>query len=333
MKKYLLPLLFLLLLTGCSSRKYFEPQNVQGEVSFDGEIPAPITDVTREGATLADGHFITKSGVVDLKLPKGFHFINESEGAYIASHPCGKVKVYDVKSKKLVWESDFKKRSVVAASKKGDLLAMVFDDDTLMILDIAHNKRLYSSKQSVDMAVDTKIADPYFLGNLVIFPTLDGKLVVVDSKSGKELRTLIVGTKKFFNNVIFLDVIENKLIAATPNKIISVSPQATNSLDIEIGDVLYVKDAVYILAKDGRVLLCDPDLDVLKTRKYPFAHFTGAIYGEYIYIIEKEGYIIALDKELRVSNIFRFPSAIEEYIFTSKDTVYYDDRYFKLKKL
>ncbi len=157
--------------------------------------------------------------------------------------------------------------------------------------------------------------------------------MVVDTHTGKELRTLIVGTHKYFNNVIFLDVIDEKLIAATPNKIISVTPQFTNSLDVELSDVLYAKNRVYLLTKDGRIILTDPQLNPLKERKFNFAHFTGAIYGEFIYIIEKSGYIIAVDKDLRVANVFELPEKIDNYIFTARDTLYYDDKYFKLNKV
>ncbi len=321
----------LFLLGGCSSKHYFEPQEIAGYVSFDGELPAEITDVLRDGATLENGEFISKDGLEKYKLPKGYLFINKSGGYYIGAKPCGDLLIVDSATQKR-WHKKFKQKGVVAASIKNDVAALVFDNNSLMLFDFKNDKKIYSSKQAKAIAVDTKIANPYFLERLVIFPTLDGKLVVVDPQ-GKELRTIIVGTSEHFNNVIFLNVIDEKLIAATPNKIVSVSPTFTNSLDVALSDVLYVKDRVYLLSKDGEVILTDPELNVLKRRKYPFAHFVGAIYGEYIYVIEKEGYIVALDRDLRASNIFKFPEAVEEYIFVAGDKVFYDDKYFRLNKL
>ncbi len=321
----------LFLLGGCSSKHYFEPQEIAGYVSFDGELPAKITDVLRDGATLENGEFISKDGLEKYKLPKGYLFINKSGGYYIGAKPCGDLLIVDSATQKR-WHKKFKQKGVVAASIKNDVAALVFDNNSLMLFDFKNDKKIYSSKQAKAIAVDTKIANPYFLERLVIFPTLDGKLVVVDPQ-GKELRTIIVGTSEHFNNVIFLNVIDEKLIAATPNKIVSVSPTFTNSLDVALSDVLYVKDRVYLLSKDGEVILTDPELNVLKRRKYPFAHFVGAIYGEYIYVIEKEGYIVALDRDLRASNIFKFPEAVEEYIFVAGDKVFYDDKYFRLNKL
>ncbi|BCD60106.1 MULTISPECIES: PQQ-binding-like beta-propeller repeat protein [unclassified Nitratiruptor] len=321
-----------LILTGCSSKQYFQPEDIAGAVSFDGNLPAPITDVLRDGATLADGEFISQEGLEHYKMPKNFLFIKKSEGKYLIADRCKRVEVVDASSKKIIFKKDFDMKSAVAANINGDFLALVFDDNSLGLIDIRSGEVLYSSRQKPAIANDTKIANPYFLGKLVIFPTLDGKLVVVDPERKKELRTIIVGTHENFNNVIFLNVIDDKLIAATPNRIISVTPQFTNALDLELSDVVYVKNRVYLLAKDGTITLTDPSLNVLKQRKYNFAHYTGAIYGQYLYIIERGGYIIALDKDLRASNIFEFPSKIEEYIFTAKDKVFYDDKYFTLNR-
>ncbi|SMC09367.1 hypothetical protein [Nitratiruptor tergarcus] len=333
MRKLILFALSLLLFVGCSSKRYFEPKEIAGYVDFDGKLPAPIVDVLRDGATLEDGEFISKDGLENYRLPKGYLFINKSNGYYIAANKCGDLLIIDSKSHKKVLQKHFTMRSPIAANiTKDKRVALVFDDNSLMLYDIVGKHVIYATEQGKSIAVDTKIANPFFLGQLTVFPTLDGKLVVVDP-TGKELRTLIVGTKKHFNNVIFLDVIDEKLIAATPNKIISVSPTFSNTLDLSLSDVLYAKGRVYLLTKDGEIILTDPQLNIMKRRKYPFAHFTGAVYGEYIYVVEKEGYIIAVDKDLRVSNIFGFPSGIEEYIFTSKDKIFYDNNYFELKKL
>ena len=332
MKKILLILSFyILVFTGCSTKKYFEPSKVEGEVEFDGKLPAKIVDITREGATLENGQVITKDGLLDVKLPKDFEYIGEGEGLIVGAHNCGKIVVIDKKNN-LVYKKSFEFKRAASAKIKDNLLALVFDNNELMLIDYKKDKILFKQKSETIYSVDTKIASAYFLGDLILFPTLDGKILIVDKNSYKAIRTIIVGTKKFLNNIIYLNVIENRLVAATPNKIISVNPKTINSIDVDLSDVLFVKDAIYILAKDGRVILADIDLNILKTRKYPFAHFTGAIYGEYIYIIEKEGYLIATDHSLVVSNVFELPSKIDSFLFTAKDKIFFDDRYFQLKQ-
>ena len=333
MKKTLsILLLILFIFTGCSTKKYFEPQEVAGKVEFDGDLPSKIIDVTRNGATLENGQVITQDGLLDIKLPKNFEFIGEGDNYIVAAHNCGDLIVLDKSSKKTVYKRHFDFKRASSAKIKENLLALVFDNNEIMLIDFKNDKIVFKYKSDKIYSVDTKIAEPYFLGDLILYPTLDGKIIIVDRNAYKAIRTIIVGTEKFLNNIIFLDVIENRLVAATPNKIVSVNPQNINSLNVELSDVLFVKDAIYILAKDGRVILTDADLNILKTRKYPFAHFTGAIYGEFIYIVEKEGYLIATDHSLVVSNIFELPSDIDEYLFTAKDKIFFHDKYFQLNR-
>lgn len=333
MKKfYIFLVIGFLIFTGCSTRKYFEPTEIEGKVEFDGNLPAKIVDVTRDGATLENGQVITVDGLLDVKLPKDFEYIGGNKDFVVGAHNCGDVVIIDKNSKKTVYKKHFDFKRAASAKIDKNLVALVFDNNEIMLLDFMDDKILFKQKLEKIYSVDTKIASPYFLGDLILYPTLDGKIIIVDKINHKAIRTIIVGTEKFLNNIIFLDVIENRLVAATPQKVVSVNPQNINSLNVELCDVIFVKDAIYILAKDGRVILTDVDLNVLKTRKYPFAHFTGAMYGEFIYIIEKEGYIIATDHSLVVSNIFELPSDIDEYLFTAKDKIYFDDKYFHLRK-
>ena len=85
--------------------------------------------------------------------------------------------------------------------------------------------------------------------------------------------------------------------------------------------------------------LNEGDLKVLKEKKFPFARFLGAIYGKYIYAVEKEGYLIATDVNLVTSNVFKFSapfygmsSSFDGFLFTSGDSIFYDNKQFKLAK-
>ncbi|WP_187648160.1 hypothetical protein [Nitrosophilus labii] len=333
MKKfYFVFFISFLFFSGCSSKQYFEPKEIAGKVEFDKELPAKMIDVTRDGATLENGQVITEEGLLDVKLPQGFEFIGDGEEYIVGANNCGDIVIIDKKSKKTVFKKHFDLKRASAAKIKGDILALVFDTNEIMVVDFKKDEELYSQKSDKIYSVDTKIASPYFLGELILFPTLDGKIIIVDKVGKRAIRNILVGTEKFLNNIIFLNVLNNRLIAATPNKVVSVNPKNINTINIDLSDILFVKDAVYILAKDGRVIMTDPDLNILKTRKYPFAHFTGIVYGEYIYIIEKEGYIIATDHSLRVSNVFELSDKIEDYIFTSKDKIFYKDKFFQLNK-
>lgn len=177
------------------------------------------------------------------------------------------------------------------------------------------------------------------MGELIIFPTLDGKLQVVDTTAKKIVRDVVVSSEKNFNNIIFFDVIEDKLVAATPTKVVSINPKFANFLDADVANIIFIKNGVYIFTKDGKIILTNTDLKVVKEQKFPFARFVGVIYGKYIYAVEKEGYLIATDINLATSNIFRFEapfyglsSRFEGFLFTSGDSIFYDDKQFKLAK-
>ena len=315
--------------SGCSSRKYFEPEDVVAKVKFDKNLPAKIIDIRRDGATLKNGQVITKDGLLNIYLPKGYVYIGGKD-YIVGADDCGDVIIKDGKT--TIFRKHFDSKKAVSANISNNILALLFDNNEIMVYDIKQNKKLYQYSENRISAVDAKIASPLFLDSLILFPTLDGKIDIYDKTQNKIIRTIIVGTKNEFNNIIFLKVIGNILIAATPNKIISVNPQNINSLNENIRDVIFLKDRVYILTNDGEVLLTDENLNILKSRKYPFAHFVGAIYRKYLYIIEKEGYIIAVDKDLRVSNIFKLEDSIDDFIFTSNDKIFYKDRFFQLAK-
>lgn len=174
------------------------------------------------------------------------------------------------------------------------------------------------------------MAAPYFLSGLVLFPTLDGKVVIIDKTSGKIIRDVVISSERFFNNVIFLDVLGDRLVAATAKRVISINPQSTVFLDADVKDVILLENRVFVFTKDGRIVLTDADLKVLKERKFLFATFSGVIHGEFVYVVEKNGYMIATDLDLITTNVYELPSDIDAKMFTTKDTIYFDDRYFKL---
>ena len=334
MKKTFYSLLILILLfAGCSSKQYFEPEDVVANVKFDKDLPAKIVDITRDGATLENGQVITKDGLLDVYLSKGFNYIGGGKDYIVGAADCGDIVVIDKKSKRTLFKKHFKFKKAVSANVDKNILALVFSNNEIMVYDIKSNKEIFRNSEDKIYSVDTRIATPFFLGDLILFPTLDGKIDIYDKNQNRVIRNIIVGTNKFLNNVIFLNVIGNRLIAATPNKVISVNPKNINSLDIDVSDVLFVEDGVYVLSKDGKIILTDVDLNILKSRKYPFAHFVGAIYGDkFIYLIEKEGYIIATDHDLLASNIFKLEDSVDDYIFTSGDKIFYRDKFFQLAK-
>ena len=85
------------------------------------------------------------------------------------------------------------------------------------------------------------------MGNLVLFPTLNGKVIIVSTLTNESVKTISVDPDNEFNNIISLNVIENSqtLIVASPNKVVSVSPKEVISKSYEVRDII-VKKMMFI---------------------------------------------------------------------------------------
>ncbi len=328
--KLLILVLTLLILGGCGTkRESFEPLSSWGKISYDGRLPSAIIDVAKEGATLKNGQIITKEGLLSLKLPEGYTFLGDWNGRYLASSKCEDLIIVDEKGEVL-----YRKKFdvlVASASFRENMLAVVLGDNSVQLIDIESDSILFQKSGGMVFAHDSRIATPYFLTSLLIFPTLDGRLLVFDLKKSELLRNIVVKSEKFFSNVIFLDVLEDRLVAATRQRVVSISPKSIEFLDEDIRDVITLNNRVIIFTKDGRVILSNADLKVLKSEKFKFATFVGASYAESVYIVERGGFLIELDSKLALSKIYELPSSIESSVFITNEKLFFKDKYFILR--
>ena len=317
--------------SGCGTkRQYFEPETVAGKISYDGSLPGKIVDVVREGATLSNGQIVTKNGISNVTLPEGFIFQTEDKGRYVASSKCGALQIVDA-NKRVLFSKECSV-PVASAALKDNVLALVLGSNELVLVDINDGKEAMHIKQDNVYVLDSRIAAPAFLGDLIVFPTLDGKLVIVDAQTKRPIRDVVVSNEKFFGNIIYLQVLGDRLVAATKSKVVSISPRSINFLESEIKDVIVLSNRIFVFTKDGRVILTDPDLKTLKERKFQLATFAGTIYGDFVYMIEKGGYVIATDVDLVSTNVYKLPDEIKSFIYTTGDSLYYENRYFKLNR-
>ncbi len=319
-------------IVGCGSKFYFNPpkDEVKGRVSYTRSINSPIVFITRNGATLKNRRFITKNGEIpEVFLPKNARYLNESEEYYLATN--------NFKELILIHKETKETRSLpfdfnpVSASMRDNLIALVFDNNTLSIFDIQTNKSLYKLENPPAPTNDTLIASPYFLGDIIILPTLDGKLAIVDKINMKMVRNIVVNGDKYFNNVIFLEAIDNRMVAATPKRVISVSPSVINTFEANIKDILFVGDRIFLFTSEGEVILTDRDLNETKRIKFPFAHFTGANHGQKISILETRGYMINIADDLSEHEIIKIPGKIKKPVFSANRKIFVNDSYFQIK--
>ena len=320
-------------LGGCSTkRQYFEPTDVQNEKISENRLPSSIATASLNGAVLKNGMVITKNGLLapEIKLPKGSTLLNYGDGKFISSDLNGNL-VVENSSNEILFQRSFD-QAVVSAALEGDKLAALTASNVIYLIDITTNEVLLEFESSNVYAQDSRVAAPLFMSSLVIFPTLDGKIMIVDKNQGRILRDVIVSSEQFFNNIISLNVVNDTMIAATGKRIVSINPEKTVYFNGEIKDVVINGEYVYILLKDGKIVLSDLNLKKIKDAYFKFAIFSSAtVYNGSLYIMEKTGYLIKTDLALDNAKIYELSDEVESQIFAGAKEFYYDDYSLELK--
>jgi len=345
----LLPLLAaaLLGLGGCSSREYYKPKKVEndwpvcqeyadvaktivGERPKRSDIPLwppcrrtqdPLVQTGAEGAVLEEGGLIERGGPSVRSVSDQGRYLGRSGDTLLTTVIDGNLTLLREGNETRMLPLE---KTIAAAAMEGDVLAVVFADNTLALYHAESGKSFYKESGQEPIAVDHRLAAPYFLGNLVIFPTLDGKTVVIDSEKREVLRSTIVSTEKYFNNIFYFNVIGNTMVAATPYTIYCLSDKERR-VKRELRAVDFTDEGIWAATKEGEVILYNTALHPQVRKKFPFAHFLGMIVGkEHIYLLEKEGYLIVTDKTMTTEKVYKV--ALDgDLAFTTDKAFYVDD--------
>ncbi len=318
-----------LLFTGCSSKKVYEPENVTNHWHKYGDTNQSIIDITSDLALLENQKVLSKDGTIDVAIDKSYRLLGSSDGWIISSNVEGNVTLQYIEDNS-TQENFTLKKTIAAASVKNNILAVLFADNEMALYNISTKELLIKVQGKAPIVVDSRIVSPYFMNDLVLFLTLDGKIVIVNSTLKKKLRTIIVSSEDHFNNIIYFNVIDGKLIAATGHKILSLAEKEIR-VKYEIRTIVYDNKDIFITTKQGEVLSLTPDLQVNAKTKFPFAHFIGAIStDDKLYLLEKEGYIIELSKDLLEYTVYEV-DIDDGYIFVGDKTFYIDDEFISIK--
>ncbi|GAA9492916.1 plasminogen-binding protein PgbB [Helicobacter pylori] len=354
---------------------------VKGEAYFPNHLQESIVSSNRYGAILKNGAVIGDKGLTQLRIGKNFNyessFLNESQGFFILAQDClNKIDKKTSKSKVAkTEETELKLKGVEAevqdkvchqvelisnnpnasqqsivipletfalsASVKGNLLAVVLADNSANLYDITSQKLLFSEKGSPSTTINSLMAMPIFMDTVVVFPMLDGRLLVVDYVHGNPtpIRNIVISSDKFFNNITYLIVDGNNMIASTGKRILSVVSGQEFNYDGDIIDLLYDKGTLYVLTLDGQILQMDKSLRELNSVKLPFASLNTIVLNHNkLYSLEKRGYVIEVDlNDFDSYNVYKTPSIgsfkffssnrLDKGVFYDKNRVYYD-RYY-----
>jgi len=330
MRAALLLAIVIAIFGGCSSKEYFEPKVVhEDEWPIQGYMSAPIEDKTADGAVLENGKIITKKGLGTLTLPPEYQYVGTSGGWIIASQINGDLLLSSVSDSNQTQLLHLK-RTIAAASVKGDVIAVLFVNNDMALYSLASKELLFKEQGNAPIVVDVRMVNPSFLGNLVLFLTLDGKIVIIDSDAKQLLRSMIVSSEEYFNNIIYFNVIKNNMVAATGNQLFVLSGKERRQ-KYELRDVIYTDKGIWISTKQGEVIKLTPSLQLEAKQKFPFAHFLGMILtDEKIYLLEKEGYLIVLDSDLSAYDIHEI-DLDEGYVFVTDKAFYVNDQIISIE--
>ena len=287
----------MVLFSACSTKEVYEPLYLDEDWKKYEDADATIVDKSLNIALLDNSKVLVKDATLDIAIDEMQRVISHSDGWVISASIDGTV-VLTSDSDSTKQEKFELKKSIASAAVNGDSLAVLFADNEIAIYSIASKKAIFKELGTKSLAVDVRIVNPHFMNDLVLFCTLDGKVIIVNSKLKKKLRTVIVSSEDNFNNIIYLDVMNNKIIAATSYKILSLAAKEVRA-KYEIRGIVNDGKDIYITTKQGEVISLTTDLQVNAKIKFPFAHFLGMISeGDKLYILEKEGYMIVLDKDM-----------------------------------
>jgi hypothetical protein len=201
----------------------------------------------------------------------------------------------------------------------------------MALYSLESKKLLFKEPSNAPVAVDARISNPYFLKELVMFLTLDGKIVIVNSETKQVLRSVVVGSDEYFNNITYMNVIDNNLVASTGNTVLALSQKEARE-KYEIRNIAYTTDGIWLTTKQGEVIALSPTLQLKAKKKFPFAHFVGiSVQNDRVFVMEQEGYMIALSKNLLTYDIYDIDMDSANKIFVGDGQFYFDDRYINLK--
>ena len=332
MKLKILSIISIILFTGCSTRSYFEPKkNIQKEIIVKNNLNSKIINITKDIATLDNGNTIPKT----TKLPKGFIALDKDLAI--------KGYILRVNNKFITF-----KKLIATAKKDGNLIAIIFGDNSFSLFNLNQNKIIYNYNFGPSLANRKFIAQPVFYKDLILIPSLNGQVGIYDKTKNKILNKITVSKKDYFNNIIYLGVKNDNLIMASRDEIKVISPMIHYSKSYNIRHILVDNNYIYIFTLSGEVKKLNFGLKELKHINFKYAIILSpTIYNGNIYFLSRgdKSYLVKLNKNLEDYKVYPLeyinnqiysdnqiePLYLKQNIFANDGKYYIGDIYFKLK--
>lgn len=321
-----------LIFSGCSSKKYFEPEQTFSASGAATSYGGSIVDQSRDGATLESGHYIGKAGISKINLGQGYRFLSENSQYVLAANPEGELKIIR-RSNGSTLRTVSLAVPIVSASIENGIVAYILNDNTFGLYSVSQDKKLTENKSEVTYAIDTRAATPMFIENLAVLPMLDGKLAVVDKNDPENTTVIYLSSENAFNNVIYLSRLGNTMVAATPKKLITIGNEGQEELRANISDVALLNGFIYLFTKEGEVIKLDKALNEKAKKKFKFVHFSASTAaGGRIYGLDQQGSLIVLNANLNKYKIYDIDE-VDSPVYITGSKLYKDGKIIHLNKL
>ncbi|MDR2151587.1 MAG: hypothetical protein LBO72_02095 [Helicobacteraceae bacterium] len=321
------PLAFvsLLLLCGCSKLAVFEPENVDGRLSYDDRLEAPIAKTALDGASLENGRIVSRKKTTIDRLDDGFYLLSIDGGYAIAADRKGALMLYGLEGKPKRF--DFAE-AIVSAATDGKIIVAVSKTNACRVIDAQNSKTLFFSREKSALAVSDKLAKPLIGKQQAIIPTLDGKLLIVDRAAMKIAKEIALGDEEFFGNVVFLAEYDNHVIAAVDGRATSIAANgARRSRDIDARTLAALPSGLYIFARDGAVERVSAKLETIAANRLPYARFIAAAEkDDAIWAVEQSGYVVKFTDDLKEAKIYELPDTIRASVYIGDQGAWHYDR-------
>jgi hypothetical protein len=303
--RYALIILLAFFITGCGVKVY-EPKKTETKKLHTKTDYKTLKEYTKNGLTFAD---------LTLKYTKQKDAFNDDtkieEVYYDAKgHKLGKfIKINDDLAARanelyvISLKKSFKLPFLIfSATKKGNLVAVVFENGKYGLFDLQKGKMKYIYEADGVLSVKYLHAEPLFYKDLILYPLLTGNVAVVETEDGKYIRSLNISQNQFNDNVIFLKIVNNQLFMATPSKLVLFNPSFLISYKADIKHIIDYDGFIYIFTVDGKIVKLDDNLKVVKQIKLPYASFFApSICKGNIWTVEKGGYLLKITPDLNVT--------------------------------
>ncbi|EAL2830832.1 hypothetical protein A0Z62_07100 [Campylobacter lari] len=330
MKHFYLFIITLIFFSACGTkREYYQPTQLEQLPYNSKNINGKIVNFNNNIAQLNNNTFIDNKGnITALKIDKNYNILNIRQEEILIADNDGNFKILNLQGEELF--SHKFNESVVSANVDGDDIALILASNTLVYANKNLGIRILQNLGTA-YAQDSRYANPYFLNTIIIYPMLNGKLAILNKSTLKVSKEILVSSEEFFNNIIYLHVKNDTMVAATAQKIIVVTPNRTLYLNENIKEVNINDKEIFILTKDGRVIKNDYNLRKIDEIKFQFALFSkSTLYNDSLYIFEKTGYLIKLNTNLKDFTVYKLNEAIDKKSFMANGKFFYHNKVLQL---